>query len=92
MLTSLGLWILSGREGANPSSSGEKAPAPAAAETAAPAAAKPEDKTATTPPATHDRTEGRAEDQKPRSRPPRPRPRRNRPFDAEVVELADTLA
>ena len=51
MLTSLGLWILTGREGSSVVG-GEKAPAPAAAQTAAPAPAKPEDKTATTPPAT----------------------------------------
>ena len=45
MLTSLGLWILSGKQGSSVVG-GEKAPAPAA-EKAAPPAAKPADKTAT---------------------------------------------
>ena len=62
MLTSLGLWILTGREGSSVVG-GEKAPAPAAAQTAAPAPAKPEDKTATTPPATT--TEQKTEAEKP---------------------------
>ena len=62
MLTSLGLWILTGRESSSVVG-GEKAPAPAAAQTAAPAPAKPEDKTATTPPATT--TEQKTEAEKP---------------------------
>ena len=62
MLTSLGLWILSGSEGSSVVGD-EKAPPPAAAQTAAPAAAKPEDKAATTPPATA--TEKKAETEKP---------------------------
>jgi preprotein translocase subunit SecG len=62
MITSLGLWILSGSEGSSVVGD-EKAPPPAAAETAAPAAAKPDDKTATQPPATT--TEKKAETEKP---------------------------
>ena len=49
MLTSLGLWILTGREDSSVVS-GEKAPA-AAAETAVPPPAKPEDKTGAAQPA-----------------------------------------
>jgi preprotein translocase subunit SecG len=67
MLTSLGLWILTGREGSSVVG-GEKAPAPAAAQTAAPAPAKPEDKTATTPPATT--TEQKAEQKTEAEKPP----------------------
>jgi preprotein translocase subunit SecG len=48
MLTSLGLWIMSG-QGASSVVGGEKAPAPAAATVPA---TKPDDKAATTPPAT----------------------------------------
>ena len=48
MLTSLGLWILSGQEGSSVVG-GEKAQPPAAATVPA---AKPDDKAATTPPAT----------------------------------------
>ncbi len=58
MLTSLGLWILSGREGSSVVGK-EKAPAPAPAQTTA--TTPPDDKTATTP-AT---TEQKAETEKP---------------------------
>jgi len=61
MITSLGLWILSGSEGSSVVGD-EKAPPPAAAETA-----KPDDKTPATPPATttEQKTEAKAEAQKP---------------------------
>jgi preprotein translocase subunit SecG len=59
MLTSLGLWILSGR-GASSVVGGEKAPAAATVP-----AAKPEDKGATTPPAAQP-------EQKPAEKPPVP--------------------
>ena len=62
MITSLGLWILSGREGSSVVG-GEKAPAPAAAQPVAPAAGTPEDKAAATPPA--GQTEQKAETEKP---------------------------
>ncbi len=66
MLTSLGLWILSGREGASVVGD-EKAPAPAATQPAAPAAGTPEDKAAATPPAAQaeQKTEAKAEAEKP---------------------------
>ena len=66
MLTSLGLWILSGREGSSVVGK-EKAPAPAPAQTTATAPAGAEDKTATTPPATttEQKTEAKAEAEKP---------------------------
>ncbi len=59
MLTSLGLWILSGREGSSVVGK-EKAPAPAPAQTTA--TTTPDDKTATTPATT---TEQKAETEKP---------------------------
>jgi preprotein translocase subunit SecG len=70
MLTSLGLWIMSGRE-ASSVVGGEKAPAPAPAQTTAPAAATPDDKTAATPPAatTEQKTEAKAEAEKPPAAP-----------------------
>ena len=61
MLTSLGLWILSGR-GASSVVGGEKAPAAATVP-----AAKPEDKGATTPPAAQP-------EQKPEQKPATPAP------------------
>jgi preprotein translocase subunit SecG len=61
MLTSLGLWILSGK-GASSVVGGEKAPAAATVP-----AAKPEDKGATTPPAAQP-------EQKPAEKPPVPAP------------------
>ncbi len=67
MLTSLGLYILSGKEGSSVVGN-EKAPAQVPAQTAAPAPAKPEDKTATTAPATT--TEQKTEAQKPAATPP----------------------
>jgi preprotein translocase subunit SecG len=71
MITSLGLWILTGREGSSVVG-GEKAPAPAAAQTTAPAATTPDDKTATTPPATT--TEQKAEQKTAAEKPPAPAP------------------
>ncbi len=61
MLTSLGLWILSGREGSSVVG-GEKAPAPVAETTAQPPAATPDGKTAAPPAAV---TEQAPETQKP---------------------------
>jgi preprotein translocase subunit SecG len=61
MITSLGLWILSGREGSSVVG-GEKAPAPAA-ETAGQPAAKPDDKSAAQPPAAQ--AEQKSDAQKP---------------------------
>ena len=61
MLTSLGLWILSGREGSSVVG-GEKAPATAPASTTAPQS-KPEDKAAATAPAP--KPEQKTEAQKP---------------------------
>ncbi|HPW18498.1 MAG TPA: preprotein translocase subunit SecG [Candidatus Aminicenantes bacterium] len=71
MLTSLGLWILSGREGSSVVGK-EKAPAPPAAQTAAPAATTPGDKTAAAPPAaaTEQKTEAKAEAEKPPAQAP----------------------
>jgi preprotein translocase subunit SecG len=67
MLTSLGLYILSGKEGSSVVGK-EKAPAPVPAQTTAAPSAKPEDKTATTPPATT--TQQKTEAQKPAATPP----------------------
>jgi preprotein translocase subunit SecG len=69
MITSLGLWIMTGAGGSSVVG-GEKAPA--AAQTAAPATAKPEDKAATTPPATT--TEQKAEPKTEAEKPPVPAP------------------